>query len=129
MERHGGVLVEIGTRIRLSGGYDHEPAWLSGRRFVLGNVVAWIPGQNEQPACVVELDEALTAEGDVRGQRSTVTGRYVVLELRYVGASWEDDGVVHVELCHEMPDQRPWAERDVGAWVESHATYEASPGM
>lgn len=35
-------------------------------------------GQNEERACVVERDEAITATSDVRGRREPRTGRYVV---------------------------------------------------
>lgn len=116
--------VELGRRIRLSGGYDFEPAWLDKRPWLEGEVAAWIPGQNREEACVVALDELLTAEGLVRGRREEVRGRYAVLQLRYEGATWEDTGVVHVELCEEMPQPKAWPDRPVGAWVESHATYE-----
>lgn len=116
--------LDVGRRIRLSGGYDFEPAWLANHGCVEGVVAAWIPGQNEEPACVVALDNPITAEGVVRDTRREVTGRYAVLELRYEGAAWGDTGVVHVELCGEMPQPKAWPDRPVGAWVESHATYE-----
>ena len=107
----------------ISGGYDFEPQWLGGKQQVTGHVEKWIPGQNTQPACVVRLDELLTATGDVHGKREQRTGGFVVLELRYVGQEWEPSGTVHVELCGTEPEDNSWAEREVGAWVESHATY------
>ncbi|QIK65430.1 hypothetical protein G7072_02920 [Nocardioides sp. HDW12B] len=112
-----------GTAVTISGGYDFEPQWLGGKQEVEGHVEKWIPGQNTQTACVVRLDEFLTATGDVRGKREQRTGVFVVLELRYVGQEWEHSGTAHVELCDAEPDDRPWSEREVGAWVESHATY------
>ena len=119
--------LEIGDHIRLYGGYDMEPRWLNGRPDIEGVVLKWIPGQNANPACVVALDEELTATGDVRGKPRIVTGKYVVLEPRYVGQAWREQGTVHVELCEAMPSDHPWQNRDVGAWVESHASYNVVP--
>lgn len=107
----------------ISGGYDFEPAWLGGKQEVSGRVEKWIPGQNNQRACVVRLDEPLTATGDVCGRRKQLTGAFLVLDLRYVGQHWETTGTAHVELCETEPDDKTWADREVGAWVESHATY------
>ena len=112
-----------GTRITVSGGYELEPARLAGRDEVAGAVLKWIPGQNKDVACVVELDETMTAVGDVRGKREQRRGRYLVLELRYTGQVWEAEGTVHVELCESEPASAAWANREIGAWVESHATY------
>lgn len=115
-----------GTRITVGGGYDYEPAWLGGADEVAGRVLKWIPGQNETPACVVELDEPLTAAGDVRGNREERHGRFLVLELRYTGQVWENEGTVHLELCESEPANDAWPNREIGAWVESHATYRLS---
>jgi hypothetical protein len=117
------VLRNVGDRIEVSGGYGFEPDWLGGRAKVAGLVAKWIPGQNSQPACVLLLDEPLTAVGDVKGKRESRTGSFLVLEPRSVGQEWEPTGTVHVELCDFEPEDRPWAERAAGAWVESHATY------
>jgi hypothetical protein len=112
-----------GTAVTISGGYDFEPLWLAGKEHVAGQVEKWLPGQNTKPALVVRLDEPLTASGLVRGKREHLTGEFVVLELRYAGQEWESSGTVHVELCGTEPDDKTWAEREAGAWVESHATY------
>ncbi len=76
------MAIDVGDRVSIIGGYDFEPAWLAGGVSVAGTVLKWIPGQNETPACVLRLDEPLTAEGDVRGKRAVLTGSHVVLELR-----------------------------------------------
>lgn len=115
--------VPAGTLVRISGGYDFEPTWLSGADSVAGSVLKWIPGQNSAPACVVLLDSQLTAEGDVDGRRQLRTGVHLVLELRYTGQGWEHSGTVHVELCAQEPSALRWQDREHGAWVESHATY------
>jgi hypothetical protein len=114
----------VDDRISVSGGYEYEPTWLGGRDHVEGTVHAWITGHNSQPACVVLLDQPLTAEGDVRGKRQMRTGSFLILELRYAGQIWESSGTVHVELCHTEPENKTWSDRAVGAWVESHASYE-----
>jgi hypothetical protein len=112
-----------GTRVTVSGGYDFEPEWLAGTPHVTGHVEKWIPGQNATPACVVQLDQPLTATGLVHGRREKLTGIFLVLELRYVGQEWEPSGTVHVVLCGTEPHDKSCADREVGAWVESHATY------
>jgi hypothetical protein len=108
--------LELGSRVKLSGGYDFEPTWLSGRASVTGEVAAFIPGQNDMPAAVIKLDAPITADG--------VTGDILVLELRYVGAVWDASGVVHVELCDFSPEAKRWQDRRQGKWVESHASYK-----
>ena len=115
-----------GTPITVSGGYDFEPEWLGGLQDVNGQVEKWIPGQNKQPACVVHLDTPLTATGLVHGTREQRTGTFLVLELRYRGQRWEQSGTVHVELCETEPEDKAWPDREIGAWVESHATYSFS---
>jgi len=115
--------VNVGDRLRVSGGYDMEPEWLAGLSAVQGLVVKWIPSGNAAPACVLELDVALTATGLLRSRRETVTGTHLVLAQRYAEAPWTHTGTVHVELCDFVPDDQPWGARRAGAWVESHATY------
>lgn len=122
-ERLISMQTPVGTRISVGGGYEFEPAWLSGRAQVVGTVLKWMSGQNDSPACVVELEEAITATGDVHGKPDRRTGRYLVLQLRYTGQVWEDEGTVHVELCESEPADAAWPNREIGAWVESHATY------
>ena len=103
-----------GDRVRISGGYDVEPAWLHGELFYTGTICRFIPGQNSTPAVVVELDHPIKVDA--------VTGRTVVLELRYEYAGWTEENVVHVELCDFVPEAKPWQYRRQGKWVESHAT-------
>jgi hypothetical protein len=122
-----GVQRRVGTPISVGGGYELEPEWLAGSAQVHGRVTKWISGQNTQPACVVRLDAPLTATGDVRGRREQRTGEFLVLELRYSGQEWESSGTVHVELCEDEPEDKAWGDREVGAWVESHATYSFVP--
>lgn len=92
-----------------------EPKWLAGHDYYLGAVAEFIPGQNQNPAAVVKLDNAITFDD--------TTGDIVVLELRYVGANWKEKETVHIELCDFMPDAATWKTRKQGKWVESHATY------
>jgi hypothetical protein len=82
-----------------------------------GTVAAFIPGQNDMPAALVRFDE------EIRLPRAA--GKYAVLELGHVGATWADVRPrVHVELCDFEPEAVRWQGRRQGVWVESHATYE-----
>jgi hypothetical protein len=103
-----------GRRVRVSGGYDMDPAWLGGADGCVGTVERFIPGQNDTPAVVVRLDHAISA-------RQT-TGQVLVLELRHERASWQDGVTVHVELCSFDPEDARWQDRRRGEWIESHAT-------
>jgi hypothetical protein len=76
-----------------------------------------VPGQDAEPAVLVRLDEPIEVDG--------VTGRYLVMELRYVGATWNvSSTTAHVELCDFVPEPKPWKDRRQGKWVESHSTIE-----
>ena len=110
----------IGDRVRLGGGYEPDPAWLSGRTSVLGTVSQFIPGQNGSRAVVVQLDEPISGE--------SLSGSTVVLQLRYVDAKWEPTETVHVELCDFTPEPKVWKNRRQGEWIESHATYRLVSG-
>jgi hypothetical protein len=81
-----------------------------------GECIAFIEGQNTRPAAVLKLDKAIEFDG--------LSGDIVVLELRYAEASWAASGVVHIELCSSLPEDRHWKERRKGVWVESNASYE-----
>jgi hypothetical protein len=118
--------LRVGDRVTVGGGYDMNPAWLVGSPTGYpGEVVEFIPGQNEQPAAVIVLDDELVLSegaGAVEGQE--VSGRFLVLELGHVGTDWATPTPrIHVELCKQRPEPKRWQERTQGAWVESHATY------
>ena len=108
--------VQIGDKIELSGGYDYDPLYLknppSSKRS--GVVVKFIKGQNEKSAAVIKLDHQISGE--------KITGDIVVLELRYVGQTWQEPTPVHIELCDFMPEDKTWKERKQGESVEAAAT-------
>lgn len=108
--------MKLGDRLRLFGGYDPRPEWLGEGGEVVGTLEDFIPGQNREPAALVRLDTPIEVEG--------TGGAVLVLELRYVGASWAEEGIVHVELCDFEPERKRWQDRRQGRWVESHASYE-----
>lgn len=116
----------VGDRVRIYAGYNPEPWWLTGHPHgYMGQVTAFIPGQNDTPAVVVELDEEVVLEQGAAVEDRPARGRWLVLELRHVGTVWSISGpVVHVELCDFPPPPVRWQDRRHGAWVESHAQYE-----
>lgn len=57
--------------IVLAGGYDMEPAWVTGRSSCQVIVSAFLPGQNTLPAAVAKPVGSITA--------GSVTGHVVVL--------------------------------------------------
>ena len=106
--------LRVGDRVELSGGYDMEPKWLNGEAKRFGTVSKFIPGQNKDLAAVVGLDIPISVDG--------LTGRILVLELRYKGASWDSSNIVHIELCDFEPESKSWQHRKQGKWIESHAS-------
>jgi len=121
--------LQVGDRVVVYGGYDFEPQWLSANPAGYpGEVIEFIPGQNEQPAAVVELDEELVLPNGAGAARHPVHGTFVVLELGHEGTDWATPTPrLHVELCEERPAAKRWRDRVRGAWVESHATYRRAP--
>ncbi len=112
--------LNIGDRLHLSGGYEHEPHWLQDGQSCFGCLVGFIPGQKAELAAVVKLDTPISVDG--------ITGEMLVLELRYTGATWTETETVHVELCSFVPEQTAWQHRPKGKWVESHAKYQCIQG-
>jgi len=110
---HEGTLLEKGDRVFVYGGYDNKPEWLSGRAGYSGTIERFIPGQNDTPAAVIRTDDPVTANG--------VTGNILVMQLRWVGATWRSGAVAHIELCDFEPKSVRWEDRRQGEWVESHA--------
>jgi hypothetical protein len=108
----------VGDRIRISGGYWDAP-WLDGRKFIDGTVAAFLPIVGDTQHLVVELDSEIASD--------LGRGRVAVLHLRYVGASWSNTGIVHVELCDFLPERTASTNRRKGNWVESHASYARLP--
>lgn len=118
-----------GDRVVVYGGYDMDPAWLAiSPTGYSGEVVEFIPGQNDERAAVIALDEELllpAGAGAVEGKE--VRGRFLVLDLGQVGADWSTmTPRVHVELCDERPEPKRGQDRRQGAWIESHATYRVT---
>jgi hypothetical protein len=116
----------VGDRVVVHGGYDMDPEWLAvSAAGYPGRVIAFIPGQNEQLAAVVELDsELVLAEGAGAVREQEVRGGFLVLELGHVGTTWATpEPRIHVELCEAAPPPTRWQDRQRGGWIESHATY------
>jgi hypothetical protein len=79
----GGAL-QAGDRIWVGGGYDFEVEWMAAARGDFGypgTVLEFIPGQNQQPAAVIELDEELVLpDGAAEGRGRELRGKFLVLE-------------------------------------------------
>jgi hypothetical protein len=111
--------LKVGDRVFVSGGYDMRPRWLGGREGFSGKIERFIPGQNEGPAAVIRTDDPVSVNG--------VTGDTLVMELRWVGATWRSGAVAHIELCDFEPEEKAWQDRRQGKWVESHASIRRMP--
>jgi hypothetical protein len=121
--------LQVGDRVWVGGGYDSNAAWMAAAGDDLGyrgTVLEFIPGQNLQPAPVIELDEEIILpEGAGAARGHEVRGTFLVLELGHEGTDWATRRPrIHVELCDFRPESRQWEERRKGVWVESHATYD-----
>ncbi len=105
-----------GQRVKLSGGYDMDPKYLSGKDYLTGYFIKFIPGQNGKKAAVIKLDEPILIENYI--------GEICVLELRYVGSQWGKENICHIELCNFIPDDIKWNDRKQGKWIESNCSVE-----
>ncbi len=112
--------LQVGDRLAVAG---DDMGGADGGLVVGGRILSWIGGGDAEPACVVELDAPITATGVMDQATATVTGTYLVLTLRYVGAAWRDSETVHVELCDVLPGDASPGARRAGAWIESHGIY------
>ena len=118
--------LEVGDRVRVSGGYGMDPPWLAGGHGYTGEVVAFMPGENAPLSALVLLDEELMIPNAL--------GRWAVLSLDHQGATWaESRPRVHVEICDSRPSIVAPRFRVPGIRVESHATYDVistyGPGL
>ena len=109
-----GSRLRIGDCVRLSGGYDAEPKWLTGSDALVGKCISFVPSDKRRTAAVIQLDKPITFD--------SVSGFYVALRLRYVGARWSKREIVHVELFAAPPVSLQEASSR-GLWIESHASY------
>jgi hypothetical protein len=68
--------LQVGDRVRVYGGYDYQPEWLAANpEGYAGRVVEFIPGQNQLPAPVIELDEELVLPAGAGAVTLEPTGR------------------------------------------------------
>jgi hypothetical protein len=115
------IAMNIGDKLRLSGGYDMNPRWLQARNEYYATVVAFLENNKkssstEKLSALIEFDEFVTFEG--------MTGKFGLLDLRYVGQAWENSGSVHVFLLKEKINSIQARNEETSRWMESHATYE-----
>jgi hypothetical protein len=101
--------LQAGDRIRVGSGYDYKVEWMAAARGAFGfpgTVVEFIPGQNQQRAAVIELDEELVLpHGAGEGRGRELRGKFLVLELGHVGTDWATPRPrIHVELCEFHPN-------------------------
>jgi len=109
-------MLNVGNRVKIYGGYFEEPKWLKHDEHVVGEVVGFILDQDKQDLLVIKLEEEFVVGHD--------KGSYLVLGLRYENMRWDDKGIVSVELCDFIPEDKPWELRKHGKGVETAATYE-----
>ena len=107
--------LRVGDRVRLSGGYEHEPKWLGARNAIDGEVLRFVARGGSKESAIVKLSTTLSADG--------ISYDHVALDLRFKGAHWGKREVVHVEVLDQLPDLNQQSNVR-GKWVESHASYE-----
>jgi len=117
-------MVRIGDKVFVTGGYDFAE-WLMGGEGYTGEAVGFLSeGNVQKKGLVLDLGNEVTI--------GKVTGRYLILSLRYVGATWEDEGIVHVVIAASIPDDTGWTwdfqtepDPEQGfEWVEAAASYK-----
>jgi hypothetical protein len=116
--------LQPGTRLKLSGGYDHGQSWwLNGRDCYHASFIAFAErGADKMPVAVVELEEELDMV-EACGQRHK--GRYALLSLLFI-ANWDRKGTVTVHIVETVPTDFAafYLSHPFGTEIETHATYE-----
>ena len=107
--------MRMGDRIRLSGDYGSEPAWLGTRASVDGEVITFVSRGGPRESAIIKLTVPVSADG--------VSSDIVALDLRYQGVRWGQREVVHGELRNNLPSEDERGTSRGGKWVESHAQY------
>ncbi len=114
--------IDVGTRVKVSGGYAVRPEWLSlvpgPSPCVAGAVSEFVAGPGSQQAAVVSLDMPLEV---ALPDGTHIVGSALVLSLRHVGHKWISGEIVAVALRPDTPlghtsTSTPWGEQ-----VESSA--------
>ena len=116
--------MKTGDRICIGGGYDCDSPLVRGH--LQGTVIDFVPGYEPgTPAAVVRLDAPISFEG--------VTGEILVLELRYQGASWDQETqpgsyTVGVDLYSFSPERSMAGAFPPRGWtgLDSHGIIEVS---
>lgn len=115
-------MVEIGDRLKVTGGYEYDPNWLKGKDGCVGTVIRFLwEGDDRRKKLVLDLGEDFTT--------CEFKGRYLILFLRDSGDHWEDEGVVHVVVGNSIPKDVESigvaADPSSGfKWVEAAASYK-----
>lgn len=110
--------LKIGDKIDLYSGYFKIPEYLDypPTHIHEGEVVDFILGRNNEKATVIRLDRPVAGD--------SLTGNFVVMELKYESQTWSSTGPVHLELCDFKPLNRSWKDRRKGEWFEPTASFK-----
>jgi hypothetical protein len=115
-------MVEIGDRLKVTGGYEYDPNWLKGKEGCIGTVIRFLwEGDDRRKKLVLDLGEEFTT--------CEFKGRYLILFLRGDEDHWEDEGVVYVVVGNSIPKDVESigvaADPKTGfKWVEAAASYK-----
>ena len=94
------MTLEIGTKLKLMGGYEPHPIWLGGENAYVGQIESVYPTKAGSPPLIaVRLKHPITW-GNLRGD-------ILFLKLRYANAEWEEAGVVQAYLFDSLPTAPP----------------------
>lgn len=116
IRRYASRRLRPGDRIRIGGGLEDPPPWLSGRAHVEA-VVQSILDETPPGIVIVRLPETLKVDASGR----TSAGDFAALQLRSRRARWGAREIVSVRLARQPPSSE--AQVAVLPVVESHAAY------
>ncbi len=114
--------LEIGDRIKLSGGYDNNPLWLKGGSGYNAKVTGFFDNETEgrrddsRISASIEFDKEIEYEG--------IKGKYGFILGRWEGQKWEKSGTVHCHICSVPISKASDITKENTVWAESHAHYE-----
>jgi hypothetical protein len=114
--------LQVGDRIKLSGGYDMDPPWLKGGSGYYAKVIGFFDNNidkrkgDERLSASIEFEEELEHRG--------FSGKYGFMLGRWEGQLWETSGTVHVHISNVPINNSSDITKENSIWAESHAHYE-----
>ena len=114
--------LQVGDRIKVSGGYDMDPPWLKGGSGYYATIIGFFDTMIEKRKGDERLSVSLEFEEEV--EHKGFSGKYGFMLGRWEGQRWETTGTVHVHISNVPIHNASDITEENSIWAESHAQYK-----